>query len=70
VRSVRKIPPRSDPLSTLQKVSREMHEANRATSSPFCREAVILMNVQIKKGNKKRQIADAGNPPLSIREIL
>ena len=54
VRSVRKIPPRRDPLSMLKKVSRDIDKANRATSSLFCKEAVILINVQIKKGNKNR----------------
>jgi hypothetical protein len=54
----------------LQKVSRDIDRASRVTSSPFCRKAVILMNAQSTKGNKKRQMTGAGNPPLSVREML
>jgi hypothetical protein len=70
VRSVRKIPPRNDPLTMLQKVSREILRATRATSALFRKEAVILIHAQIKQGNKNRQMIGAGNLPLSALEML
>ena len=54
----------------LQKVSKDIHKANRETSLLFCKEEVILINAQSKKGNKKMQVISAGNPPLSVREML